>query len=75
MSEDICFLITLTDNNVLYKVALRAKRDLFFGDCLDRPMLSDNREFLFHMLPMHVQDLGKIVDIEEIFEVEIKDEE
>lgn len=72
MNDDICFLLTLTDGNVLQQVALKVRREKLRDDCIDYPMEPENRDQLFDLLPLHVQEFGKIVAVEEIFEVVVK---
>jgi len=73
MSEYISFLITLFDEQEsrLIRCALKAKRDLFNEDCIQYPMEPENKMQFFKLLPFHVRSIGRIVDIVEIFDVEI----
>lgn len=69
MGIEICFLITIIYNLELLKCALKVKRDSLPGDCAEYPMELENRKYLYNLLPIHVQNCGPIVNIEEIFEV------
>jgi len=69
MSEDVCFLITVLNEDRLLRCALKVKRDSLSGDVIDYPMEPENREQLYKLLPLHVQSCGPIVDVEGIFEV------
>lgn len=72
MSEYVSFLISVLHDNGLLKCGLKVKiRDLV-GDCRDAPMEPENRVFLHGLLPLHVRSCGPVVDVEEIFEIEVK---
>ena len=73
MSEFICFLITFAQidsewGNSLLKVAVKIRRDQVPGaDEYPREYEQQIRE----LLPLHVRNIGPIVDIETIFDVEV----
>ena len=77
MSEYVCFLITVLMKNdgignpLLVRCALSVKRDALPYDCIRYPMESNNRILLWELLPLHVRDIGKIVEVKEIFEVHL----
>ena len=72
MGEHVCFLITvLLESDSLVRCALSVKRDDLSYDCIRYPMESNNRILLWKLLPSHVQSIGKIVEIKEIFEVHV----
>ncbi len=72
MDEHICFLITLLYGNQLIKCALKVKANDIDTECAIHPMESECREVLHGLLPLHVRELGPIVNVDEIFEVEVK---
>jgi hypothetical protein len=55
----------------LAKVALKADATVF-GEAAEFYRDPKYRDVFFDLLPLHVQTLGTIVDVEEIFEVEVK---
>lgn len=72
MSEYVCFLITILYEDALLRVALKIKHDSIKPDVWENPMEPENREILHSLLPLHVQTCGHIVEVEELFEVEVK---
>lgn len=72
MSEYICYLLTIyyEDDIHLIKCALKVKRDALSHNCLKYPMDEFSRQKLAELLPAYIQSCGKIVAVEEIFEVE-----
>lgn len=68
MTNDIVFLISITNGDFLYRVALKIKRDML-GDAAEYPLEPENKEKIMKLLPLHVRSCGKIVEVEEIFEV------
>lgn len=67
MSEYRSYLITLFDesNNRLIKCALKTKSEI---------TIFNKERLCREELPLHVSNIGKIVEIEEIFEIEIKED-
>ena len=55
------------------KAALKVHNDLISDNCRDFPMQEKNRALLHSMLPLHVKECGKIVEIETLFEITIKE--
>lgn len=75
MSDYVCLLITVLDGDQLLKCAIKLHIDYFYGeDVLEYPMEKENREKLHAILPAHVKSCGKIVAVEDIFDVVIKKE-
>lgn len=68
MGPNLCYLITLCDGEQIIKVALKAEREVQYY------MEPDGRAQLYAQLPMHCRTFGKIVHVEELFEIEIKPE-
>ena len=66
MGPNTCYLITLCDCSSwqTIKVALKAEQDVFYNE-------PDGREDLWRQLPPHVRSFGRIVAVEEIFEVTV----
>ena len=71
MGNDICFLITVYDGVTLLKCAIKVTADHITNECSTYPMEPENLKILSDLLPTHVKSLGKIVAVEEIFEVEV----
>lgn len=69
VSNYVSWLITLLCEDQLMKCALRVNRDDIDESVYAYPMEPESREAIRGLLPSHVQSLGKIVDIAEIFEV------
>lgn len=69
MSEERSFLIWITNGDVLYKVALKVRSKMLTGDAAEFRLEPENREQFNKLLPPHVQSCGKIIQIDEIFEV------
>jgi len=74
MSDDICFLITILQGDALVKCALKCKRNLLSEDIILYPLEPESRKAIHKLLPWHVRRFGPIVEIEELFEVEIKED-
>jgi hypothetical protein len=55
----------------IVQVALKIKRSQVSDDVFLYPMEPENREILHGFLPSHVQSMGPIVDIEDLFEVTV----
>lgn len=72
MSEYFCFLITILCGDRLLRVALKIKHDSIGIDVWQNPMEPENREILHSLLPLHVQTCGPIVEVKDLFEVEVK---
>ena len=72
MSEYVCFLITvLIKSDSLVICALKVKSDDLSEDCIGYPMEEENKKILWKLLPPHVQSIGEIVEVKEIFEVHV----
>ena len=71
MSDEINFLITMTNGDYLLKVALGVSSpgNKLKRDCIECPMEPENKEQLFNLLPNHLKSFGKIVDVETIFDI------
>ena len=75
MGDDISWLVTVLYGDTLLRCALKAKRATLPGDCAEYPMEPENRKAIHALLPLHVQECGPIVAIEEIFEVHVTNKE
>ena len=79
MSNFVCYLVTVLyvggsydGSDTLMHCALKVKRELLpAGKYLLEPAF---KEAVTKFLPLHVKSCGHIVDIQEIFEVEIVEE-
>jgi hypothetical protein len=70
MSPELNFLLTMTDGVALYRVALQIDNgNLMPGDARQYPLEPENLAYFHSLLPGHVQTLGTIVHVEEIFEI------
>jgi len=71
MSEYISWLVTVLDldTKTLCKCALKMPRDQLSDDCLEFYMEPENREKIWSHLPLHIQSIGYIVDIDIIDDV------
>jgi len=74
MDDSVSWLITVLCGDELLRCALKVKRDACPGDCIAHPMEPENRLAIHTMLPLHVQNCGPIVAVEELFEVHIENE-
>lgn len=68
MSPEINLLITLTNGEELFRVAIKIDAN-DIGDIMPYYLEPENQARLHKMLPLHCQSLGKIVEVEEIFEI------
>ena len=75
MPNYACFLITILYERALMRCALRVPKLKISGDCEEYPMEPENRKAIHALLPLHVQECGPIVAIEEIFEVHVTNKE
>ena len=73
MGENNCYLITILYNGTILQCALKVNQSLLTAFCRNYPLEPENREELHALLPRHVKSCGPIVDVKEIFEIEIKD--
>ena len=76
MSDYVCLLITILyedsdDVQTLLQCALKVKRDTLNAEVYIYPMEPEYRKILHSLLPLHVRNRGPIVDVEEIFEVQV----
>ncbi len=71
MSEYVFLLLTFLykHDKTLLKCAFKTRRDSFNGDCLEYPMEPENRKQILNSLPDHLQQLGDIVDVNEIYDI------
>lgn len=69
ISKNISFLITLSDGNESIRCALKTTEDNLLKYGVKYPMEENNKKHLHSLLPGHVRTYGKIVGIEEIFDV------
>ncbi|RLI53386.1 MAG: hypothetical protein DRP09_15835 [Candidatus Thorarchaeota archaeon] len=76
MDNYVCFLITVCNVSDLewVKCALKVNIDALSNDMdiIHYPLEPENREVLHGLLPLHVRNVGKIVDVETIFDVHIE---
>jgi len=73
MGENNCYLITILYNGTILQCALKVHLSQLTTFCRDYPLEPENRAELHTLLPAHVRSCGPIVDVKEIFEIEIKD--
>ena len=73
MGTDIYWLITILNGDELLRCALQvtAVRDNLSEDVKRYPMEPENREIIRRLLPEHLQDVGPIVQVEELFSIEV----
>jgi len=71
MTEYICLLITFFYKRdlTLERCVLKVKMDRLKGDCRKCPMEPENRQQLYDLLPEHIQTLGDIVEVSEIYDI------
>ncbi len=69
MNNHLNFLISITDGKALYRVALKTSQDMFTGDAAEYCLEPENKAQFKKLLPLHVQTIGEIIEVEEIFEV------
>ena len=72
MGENNCFLITILSDGTLMQCALKVHLSRLTTSCRNYPLEPENRAELHALLPAHVKSCGPIVDVKEIFEIEIK---
>lgn len=76
MGEYIYLLITTySDYNGLLRSAVAIKRDAISEECLDYPTEYPYNLELERHLPQHVSSAGKIIQVEQIFNVSISNKE
>ena len=68
MGPNRCYLITLSNGYSLLRVALKAQRAIEYF------METDAKAEFRLQIPAHCRSFGKIVHVEEIFEIEVKPE-
>jgi len=71
MNEKVNWLITILYGTELLRCALKMDRNLLGGDCAEYPMEPENREQIHNLLPEHVKSCGPIVEIQEIFAINV----
>ena len=71
MNPNVCFLLTLhyVKFGSIMKCAVKFNRDKMPEGCESYPMEPKHREWIHSMLPTHVQSIGPIVAVENIFEI------
>jgi hypothetical protein len=71
MCEDLCLLVTVfyEAGNSLMRCALKVKPADLPAECDEYWAEPDNRQALWEKLPLHVRNSGKIVEVENIFEI------
>jgi len=71
MSPFICYLITVLYDERLLKCALKIHHEKVPAEIREYYNQDKGRAFLLSKLPAHVQRLGPIVKVEEIFEITV----
>lgn len=74
MGDQVSFLITLCSGNYLVRCGLKVKTNQISSKTIEFYNETKSREELYELLPEHVKSFGKIVDVERIFDIEIKGE-
>jgi hypothetical protein len=69
VNNKVTLLITILFDDELAKVALKFERDKVSSQVLEYPLMRASRQTLHAMLPPHIQSMGKIVDVETIFDL------
>lgn len=70
MNNEFCVVVSVVDYNsdCIHKCAVKFNDDIpVIGATFMHP---ENKEFLREKLPLHVKNIGPIVDVEPIFEIE-----
>jgi hypothetical protein len=73
MNNDICWLITILQCNQLIRVALKVKQSHVSEDMVKFPMEPENLKLINKLLPNHLKDYGPIVQVEELFDIHIRE--
>lgn len=71
MASDINLLISILYEMTIVKVALSIDKSLLSNDTLEYLMEESSREEIRKHLPLHVQTMGPIIDVETIFDVSV----
>lgn len=72
MGDEISWLVTVLYGDQLLRCALKVNvKDLPHG-AIEYPMEPEHRELIHSLLPMHVQSCGPVVEVENLFEIHIK---
>jgi hypothetical protein len=71
MDKHVSFLISILYDMTIVKVAVAIDKSLLSSDTLEYHMEESSREELHKHLPLHVQTMGPIVDVEYIFNVSV----
>lgn len=69
MSNEINFLITLSNGNYLIRVAVKAKTSMFTGDAVEFCLEPENKKQFEKLLSDEQRSFGKIVEVEEIHDI------
>lgn len=71
MSDYTCLLVTVLYGDQLLRCALKVKNDTFPSNGRGFWMEPEIREIIHGLLPLHVRSCGPVVEVEDIFEVEV----
>ena len=71
MSDKLNFLITLSNGVYLLRVAVQCYGDYFIGNEYDRWQEPEYNIQYLGLVPLHCQDFGTIVNVEDIFDISI----
>jgi hypothetical protein len=71
MDKHVSFLISILYDMTIVKVAVAIDKSLLGSDTMEYHMEESSREELHKHLPLHVQTMGPIVDVERIFNVSV----
>ncbi len=69
MSGLITLLLTIYDGTQLLRVALQFEAETVEPDFTQYPMEPLSREAFWRMLPEHIRELGKVVEVEQIYDL------
>lgn len=73
MGKHVSLLISILYDMTIVKVAVAIDKSLLSSDTLEYHMEEKSRRELHKHLPLHVQSMGPIVDVEQIFSVSVFD--
>jgi len=71
VGNDLSYLISILHQMEIVQVALKIKRSQVSHDVFMYPMEPESREILHGLLPAHVQSMGPIIAVDELFEVTV----
>ena len=72
MSDERSYLLILTDGNELLRIALKVKINMLSEEEILYYEEKENKEKIKQLLPEDIRDWGKVVEIQQIFDVEDK---